>query len=52
MDDLLVIQLVAFLMDNYMEIFSVPADLKSGVELRVAKLQRTKVKGVKHGALG
>lgn len=46
MDDLLVIQLVAFLMDHYMEIFAVPVSLKSSVELHVAKLQRTKVKGV------
>ncbi|XP_053393922.1 DEP domain-containing protein 1B-like isoform X2 [Mercenaria mercenaria] len=44
MDDLLVIQLVSFLMDHYMEIFSVPEDLKTNVELRVAKIQRTKVK--------
>ncbi|XP_060555654.1 DEP domain-containing protein 1B-like isoform X2 [Ruditapes philippinarum] len=46
MDDLLVIQLVSFLMDHYMEIFSVPDDLKTSVELRVTKLQRTKVKAV------
>ncbi|XP_052775125.1 DEP domain-containing protein 1B-like isoform X2 [Mya arenaria] len=43
MDDLLVIQLVAFLMDHYVNIFSVPADLKATVEARIAKLQRTKV---------
>lgn len=50
MDDLLVIQLVSFLMDHYMEIFSVPDELKTNVELRVTKLQRTKVKQVKHTA--
>ncbi|XP_052775128.1 DEP domain-containing protein 1A-like isoform X5 [Mya arenaria] len=45
MDDLLVIQLVAFLMDHYVNIFSVPADLKATVEARIAKLQRTKAEG-------
>lgn len=43
MDDLLVIQLVAFLMDRYMDIFSVPVNLKSSVEQQIAQLQRTKV---------
>lgn len=43
MDDLLVIQLVAFLMDRYMDIFSVPVNLKSSVEQQIARLQRTKV---------
>ncbi|KAL4236703.1 DEP domain-containing protein [Mactra antiquata] len=44
MDDLLVIQLVAFLMDHYTEIFAVPDDLKTNVELHIAKLQRTKIR--------
>lgn len=46
MDDLLVIQLVAFLMDHYIDVFSVPTDLKSLVELQITQLQRTKVIGV------
>ena len=46
MDELLVIQLVSFLMDHYMDIMTVPVDLKVSVEERLTKVQRTKVKGV------
>lgn len=46
MDELLVIQLVSFLMDHYMDIMTVPVDLKLSVEERLTKVQRTKVKGV------
>ena len=46
MDELLVIQLVSFLMDHYMDIMAVPVDLKVSVEERLTKVQRTKVKGV------
>ncbi|XP_052243752.1 DEP domain-containing protein 1B-like isoform X3 [Dreissena polymorpha] len=44
MDDQLVIQLVAFLMDHYVDVFAVPIDLKTGVEARITKLQRTKIR--------
>jgi len=43
MDDLLVIQLTAFLMDHYIDIFSMPTNLKSTVEQHIAQLQKTKV---------
>ncbi|XP_052243755.1 DEP domain-containing protein 1A-like isoform X5 [Dreissena polymorpha] len=48
MDDQLVIQLVAFLMDHYVDVFAVPIDLKTGVEARITKLQRTKVTRLRH----
>jgi len=43
MDDLLVLQLAAFLVDHYVAIFTVPQDLKATVEACIAKLQRKKV---------
>ena len=46
MDELLVIQLVSFLMDHYLDIMAVPVDLKVSVEERLTKVQRTKVKGL------
>ena len=46
MDELLVIQLVSFLMDHYLDIMTVPVDLKVSVEERLTKVQRTKVKGL------
>ncbi|KAM9367805.1 DEP domain-containing protein 1B [Phaethornis superciliosus] len=44
LDELLAAKLVAFLMDNYREILSVPSALKSSVEEHVAQLQRVQKK--------
>ncbi|ESP05463.1 hypothetical protein LOTGIDRAFT_208491 [Lottia gigantea] len=43
MDEVLVIQLVAFLMDHHTEIFSVPTELKIAVEERLTTLQKPKI---------
>ncbi|KAK3579133.1 hypothetical protein CHS0354_022153 [Potamilus streckersoni] len=43
MDELLVIQVVTFLMNHYADIMVVPNDLKKEVEDRLANLQKTKI---------
>ena len=43
-NELLCVQVVAFMMDNYTDLMDVPSDLKARIEDRIIQLRRTKVK--------